>query len=483
MIGSGGGTRAATVDLEALTVSYVALPSVLFLGSWIFAPLGPLAAAALFVLVAWVVSGKRGERPVIPVRCWALAVGVAFGWCLLDGQGHFVYANSDWRVRDAVLLDLVEKPWPVIYRVDGSDFLLRAPIGYYLPAAIVGKAFGLRVAELCLAAYTWLGVSIVFVWLLRDSPTLRASLVRLLVFVLFSGMDILPTLARDNFNGPGDMIEWWARYLMYASNTTSLFWAPNHTLPGWMATAWLVAQDPRTISLRLGVLLVVLMPIAAPLTALGVLPLVVVAIVRKAWLARTLQPLAEALDPRVLAVALIVLALEVPYLLSGTGAIPAGLLSRLPFVGDDATRRYVEFAFFEFLLLALLLLKRAPRDPMVAISLIVLLTLPFFYFGPYNDLSMRTSIAALTVFAIVIGRWLSSPLRPPGDAGSRVLVVALLAVGAVTPAMEFIRVLSNPAWPLAVGSSLVEATTMRGTHYLAPADRPWLDRFVVAAAR
>lgn len=58
-----------------------------------------------------------------------------------------------------MLVDLVGDPWPATYAIDGVATLLRAPIGYFLPAALVGKLWGLRAAELALLAWTVLGVA------------------------------------------------------------------------------------------------------------------------------------------------------------------------------------------------------------------------------------------------------------------------------------------------------------------------------------
>ena len=272
------------------------------------------------------------------------------------------------------------------------------------------------------------------------------------------------------------MIEWWGKRYQYASDTTLLFWAPNHTLPGWIATAWLLSQDLRRMSIQRAVLFVVLAPIWAPLTALGIAPLVATAIGHRLWIDRDSGPVRDVFDFRVVVVSLVCIAMIFPYLVAGSGEVPIGYLSDIRWVGETAVARVIEFAIVEFAGLALLLVIREPRDPLLWVAIVVLLMLPFYYFGPYNDLVMRTSIPALMLIAIRMGRWLSTPVAPRELPFTRTLAIVLLAIGAVTPIMEFSRAFMESPWPMNVRSSVADVT--RGAHYLTPADQPWLERFL-----
>jgi hypothetical protein len=364
----------------------------------------------------------------------------------------------------------------VTYRVDGVDLVLRTPIGFYLPAAVVGKVLGVRAAELAFFAWTAAGVAMVFSLILRDRPGLVAASIRIVVFVAFSGMDILPTVAREYPHQIGAMIEWWPRFLCYSSSTTSLFWAPNHTLSGWIAMAWLLSRPPGQLSIPIAALFVVLMPISAPLTALGLAPIATVGIVHRLWIDRGHAFLRSIFDVRVLLSAAICITLIFPYLTAGAGAVDAGLMSDIPWVGEEYGLRYIEFVLVEFVGIAVLLLTRRPRDPLLWAAVAVLFLLPIFRFGPYNDLAMRGSVPALALLAIHAGRWLSVPVAKTHDLAARVAVIGLLSIGAVTPFMEIARVFIAPRWDMNVHASLVEVT--HGTHYLTPLDQPWLHRFL-----
>jgi hypothetical protein len=127
---------------------------------------------------------------------------------------------------------------------------------------------------------------------------------------------------------------------------------------------------------------------------------------------------------------------------------------------------YSRFVLFEFLALAAALwyFHRAGTDPLFfGLAVILLLVLPWFHFGPANDLVMRASIPALAVlmFAAVDG-W----ARPLALNGRGLLVTLLLAIGAITPASEIARALLLPAWKPDLNRSVFEVTR-GGPNYIA----------------
>ncbi len=473
------GAPATTTRVEALSLAYLALPNVLFVAGWVVWPLGPLVAAAMALAVLALrprpsSNGPTGIGPLaVPV------VAVAALWCVMAGLGHFVYANRDWVVRDAVLLDLVRDRWPVTYAIDGVTTLLRAPIGYFLPPALVGKLWGVRAAEIAMLAWTVAGVVLVFASMLRDRPPLRAASIRVVVFIVFSGMDIVGQVAHYKPYGLGEHLEWWAFLFQYSSQTTQLFWVPNHALPGWLAVAWLLGQRER-LPVAPAILFIVFAPLWSPLTAIGIAPIVGVALLRECRLRPLRETLRAFVDWRWWIPAAACCALVFPYLVIGGDKVASGATAAVRWVGEDIVPRYVEFVLFEFAGFALLLIRRDRGDPLPWAATAVLLALPFWHFGPYNDLAMRASIPALALLAIRLGAWLSTPLAATRDRGARAIAVALLAIGAVTPFMEFARVFIEPRWDMDVAASVPDVT--RGAHYLTPAGQPWIERFLAHPA-
>lgn len=471
-----GMRKESSTRIEALALVYLALPTILFLAGWIVAPLGLAAALALAIVIAAILLPSRHRWAPGPGALLLPIVVIASLWTVTAGVGHFIYANPDWLVRDAVLRDLVVDRWPVSYRLDGIDTLLRAPIGYFLPAAVVGKLFGLRTAAHALFAWTTLGVVLVFAMMLRDRPTPRAAVIRIVVFVVFSGMDIIGTLAHYDPHALGDHLEWWAFVFQYSSQTTQLFWVPNHALPGWIAVAWLLGRDLRRLPVAPAVLFVLLVPIWSPLTAIGVAPLVGAALLVRFARDRIRVPLRALVDWKVIVPTLVCLFLVYPYLTAGSDRVASGASGDLRWVGEQIVPRYIEFVLLEFAGFAVLLLRRDRHDALSWAAVVVLLALPIYRFGPFNDLAMRASIAPLTLIAIRVGTWLSTPRVFVRGAIAAGMAVVLLGIGAVTPFMEFARVFIEPRWSMNEDAAVPDVT--RGTHYLVPSAQPWLQRFV-----
>src|SRR6185312_15969430 len=148
---------------DRVVIFYLVLPLPIFLLGW----LEPWAALPLVLCVLYTLRPLAHSRPAsgprFPISMMQLTIACLVGcaWTVLGGTGHFVYANTDWYVRDAVLHDLVVSPWPVGYGLfDGKESLLRAPLGFYMPAALVGKSLGLSMAHLAMALWTAVGATL-----------------------------------------------------------------------------------------------------------------------------------------------------------------------------------------------------------------------------------------------------------------------------------------------------------------------------------
>lgn len=472
--------RVGASTLDAVALFYLAFPSFFYLCGWVAPAYGIPAALALAACL--VALPRDGFVAIRGFRLAATVIALAFAavWTVLGGLGHFVYANLDWITRDAVLLDLIRMPWPVVYDASSAHpaLLLRAPIGFYLPAAATGKLFGLRAAECALLLWTASGVFLTFMLLQRDRPRVPQLLVRLAVFVLFSGMDIVGTIAHYNPRGIGEHLEWWAFIFQYSSHTTQLFWVPNHALPGWIAIAWLLGYQGKRLPIASAIVMVALTPLWSPLTAIGLAPIFGVAIIAELVRDPGRRSVATVLDPRAVVVALICGALVYPYLLIGSGTVGYGMSSDIRWVGEDFFLRYIEFIVFEFALLAAVLLWRYRFEPLLLCAIAALLLLPLYRIGGANDLAMRASIPALALLAIRLGEWLSAPRLKAGEITARCLAIVLLAIGAITPFMEVARVFVEPRWDMDTEHSLVDVTRGYAPHYLTPRDQPWLDRFL-----
>ena len=257
----GAGATDLTV-LRRLTFAYLYVPALVFVACWLRPAIAAVLVAVLLAAL-WLALRERpaADAPATGGRGQAryaiAAVVVAVAWTLTSGIGGLGFQHSDWEKHNAMLKALVQHPWPVHFEptdiAGGVPSALVYYLGFYLPAAIAGKALGWTAANLALAGWALGGLVLVLLWLGRLVPTRRP--LALAVFVLASGMDVVGILLRRGWRFPEvDKIEWWHWPVQYSANETLWVWVPQHALGGWLSMALLLddvaaARTPGSIGL------------------------------------------------------------------------------------------------------------------------------------------------------------------------------------------------------------------------------------------
>lgn len=371
----------------------------------------------------------------------ALCFGISALLCLLGGELHLFSPTFDWMVRDAVLHDLVIEPWPVHYEIAGRDFLLRAPLGMYLLPAAVGKIFGLIAAHYVLFLQNTLVLGSLFLVFTATCRTWRARALILGVFVIFSGLDVLPCLIEGRL--PEWHLEVWVAALQYSSHLTQLFWVPHHALAGWsFVAAYLLWRRGSLSALSLGAIFTLCL-FWSPLAMMGALPFLIFALVSD-WRGARLH-LRDALGPGLILLGSLP---AVFYLMLDSGAVE----KRWLFIDHGYPFRYVAFILIELGLWLWIFHVRpkedseAPQQGDILIAIILLLLFPLYSIGFSNDFTMRASIPALAIVALAAAPRIGAMLQAR-DA-RRVVLIAGLVTAAITPAVEVARAIAKPTIPL-----------------------------------
>ena len=465
--------RASSVALTNQAI--VVLVSVLvFLPSALFATsLRPLPAIAIVCgccgAMALIVGrprtepGRLGERVHGPRLL--IAMGLALGLLLLGGETHLFYATSDWQIRDAVLSDLARNGLTA-YRIGDADYILRAPLGMYMGPALVGRVFGLFAAHLALVAQNALFLGSIFYLL----ATLGRGWTNLAVVVLFAGVSILG--AALLFGGTTHDVSFllrsgldaWHPYLQYSSSMVQLFWVPNHALPGFWLAVLLLLQRPSSPDVATVGVSVAGLAFWSPLAVIPVVPWLLFS------LARHWRPVLLSRRTWLGALAAAGFLPILVYMVVASSSIA----HTSPVGRPDFAFWYVLFILVQLPVLVFLSCewRQVPEEgrALVAINGLVLLVLPFFNFGPNNDLVMRGSIAPLAIVAFVFGSVvvdLTRQRRMGGFVGW-----ALVAASAPSAAVEIGRSLSTPRYAIST-CSLMEASRAAGSkgapsNYVAP---------------
>lgn len=452
---------ATPATLASLILATLGLQQLLlwrFLG---FSPLlYPIGAGLILLLVAGLrrmTGWAADEGP--SVRLFALCSAVSLLLFVLGGEGRFLYANFDWQVRSAVLRDLVIHPWPFAYVMGGPELLLRVPLGMYLPPALVGKALGFRAAELALLIQN----SLLLATLLALGATLfrgaAARVVALIVFVGFSGMDILGAMLTRR--PVYDHIEGWLGP-QYSSHVTQAFWVPQHAMAGWIGALlyllWREGRAPRTLFLAA----LPLLALMSPLSLMGLMPFAA-----HAGLDGLLRRKLGWRDVAWPALALAIATPSLLYLAAAGDTVGGGG------AGIDWPR-YLVFEMIEVAgyFLALLLAGEHRRFGGATFAIVagVLLLAPLGRIGDSVDFVMRASIPALMILSLTIADLIASPAKDRAMAIGRTIAVVVFAIGLATPALEIARAFRLPPSPETLCSYPGVASGGAAT-YVAPLDR------------
>jgi len=441
--------------LDALICAYLVLPLLLFCG-WFKWPVAlVLAALIIQALHNALKTAWRSGFDLRPAAVCAIVV-LSLAWIALSGVGHFSFANLDWVTRDAVLRDLTDTAWPPRYEGEGSlPTILRAPVGYYLPAAALGSMLGLHAADLLLYLWTVVGFALFLCAVTTLFSTKRQRFIACLLMIGFGGLDLIGVhLLEGRWAAWGEHVEWWAMFAQYSSNSTLMFWVPNHALPAWLGLVLVLRLWRRPELARITPLLAAAIPLWSPLSALGLAPFFIVALnwrrdLRLIFSLRYSWPL--------IAIGLLV----ARYITMDTQSLPHGW--NIHFFGKPSTfwSTYAAFCFLEFGLFALLLVPLRAFDARLGLALVILLVLPFFRFGPGNDLVMRCAIPALTILALATVR----PLADGGHSPWRFALIVVLCIGALGAAQEPERALMRSRWAL-TGKTLGEISQGRLPSYV-----------------
>lgn len=471
--------------LELAALGYLLAPMLLFVANWWQWPVALGLGGLLAFTAGSVARQSRGAGAPLGLALWSVLAVVALLWVGSSGLLGGLPLNEDWSVRMVVLRDLTVGAWPVGYGpLAGGESMLRFSMGYYLLPAGLGAALGgVETARLLLGLWTALGVLLFFALVVQCWSNRRPRAVAglLLILAFFSGMDILGFLLGQAYTPAlGEHIEWWTPWLQYSSQTTLLFWAPNHALPAWLGVALIWRHREGGLALAPAALLLLAAALWSPLACVGLLPLLALATLRQRSWQEWLQ---ELLRPAVLAT-LPPLALLAVFVSFGivTELLPTGRRELAEIVVAQANwYQWLCFELLEWGLLACALLAgvRRPLGWTFWAACALLVLLPLLRFGPGNDLVMRAGIAPVTLLLLCA----ADALARPGWVGRwRVAVLAILLVGSVTPLQELLRQTQEGSrWP-DKGRSMARYEG-HAWHYVGALREGWLARLLRSPVR
>ncbi len=449
--------------LPPISLLYLALPWALFFWGWLKTPLALIFLLLLsFPLLTLFREARAANRTDLPPLAWGkLAVLCLLALFLLglSGVGGMGYQDTDWFKHNAVLKDLVTLSWPVYYHGTMESVIsLVYYFAWYLPAALAGKLAGWLVANQFLFAWSLVGLILALLWFWALNR--KQSFIVLLVFGVFSGLDIvgralilplvvkfLPQYAELLI---WEHIEGWAIGWQYSAHLTQLFWVPHQALAGWIASGILFNGIQSGVGLKDRLYICSLTALWSPFITLGLTPFLLADFL-------TLQGSLVLRLRRYLSLSnlcgLAILALSALFYSAKLYEMPASLRIDIPsgfslsFAPNTQAKVFgalvmIIFCILEFGLYAWLARQgrrtwSLKERALFWAAVIWLMLLPLYRFGGANDLVMRASIPALFVIALFVSRALHQPEGLSRRA--RTMLLVLLIIGSITVLIELQR--------------------------------------------
>ena len=337
------------------------------------------------------------------------ALAVSF----VSGAGEYIYTLQDHEYRRAILRDLINYDWPVIYnyntqtnpeviKIFGIASGQRAfsyYFIYWMPAALAGKAFGFNVGNFVL--YLWNSIGI-FLCLLSTSAVIKKVTAWVpFIFVFFSGLDIIPNLVYELIHySDWRWFEGFVTSMSYVSNFRELASVFNQMIPCFLVVAiLLMSNNTRSMGLTAGILFCY-----SPWAVFGILPMVAAFLFGKNLRASKIsKTLYNTFSPANIASAVLILTIFGSYYMTNSGAVGYKGFAWEYFSNPGwFILAYIVFILIEVIPFALILYKREKYNPVFIAAFATLLILPFYRVSEMNDFTMRGSMPALFFFCILL---------------------------------------------------------------------------------
>ena len=190
-----------TIDYKKIVLAnliFCYIPVVLFLGGWcrweIAVPSCLLVGYMLYALYRKHIAPMPAEPLTLRPASWITLIAVTLFLAVIFGCGGVFAQFYDYPKHSAVVQDLSQRSWPVIYDDAVNPSMLTYYIGSYLFPGFIGQLFSSRiVGELMLGMVGWLGLILLLlnVFVLADARTTKKQIWAIVIFLFFTGM-ILP---------------------------------------------------------------------------------------------------------------------------------------------------------------------------------------------------------------------------------------------------------------------------------------------------
>jgi hypothetical protein len=403
--------------LKPVSLFYVFLPSLLFLLGWT-KPLIAVPASILLLVGAYLCSRPEGttietqDEPVFSPKLLFLILILTVVIVTISGIGGFSsYSVDSWK-HESFLKNLIQYDWPIGYENVGpekKEYMLATYIGYYLPAAAVGKVFGWYAANIFGLLWGILGIFLTVLWFQKVVG--KASFWLVIIFLFFGGMDIIgyailkawPQNASEvaftnldvwMFGLSTQKLPW-----ILPSNLTLLFLGPHHILPNWIILLMSLHQIFYRRSSRDILLLWAATPVGSAFFFVGMAPYVILGLL--------MTRLRKVFSFQNMVSALILVFLVGFFIISNNGKFPHGWIWEYYNLLEVWPLLFL-FCVLEFGLYAAYCPKNehpssnSPPRYWFWLSIITIFSCTMYKLGNHCEFTSKTTIPSMVVFVVCL---------------------------------------------------------------------------------
>lgn len=430
------------INARNIAYLYILLPIIIFMLGWMKPYFGipcTIVVIAAFLRMCRDKFDQRIHWNIENILSFLSCLILIFVIVIFSGIGGLTYQNLDHLFRNEIYEVLVKYDWPVYFSKTTGNHTARIGlcyyIGFWLPAAIVGKLFGVSAGYLFQILYAVIGLALVAYFFFAYFK--KVSFWQLLSFFFFSGLDIVGYLITHN--GAAPMFighpDWWVEIFEYSSFTAQLFWVYNQAIFAWLVTQLLFMQENnRYVLFILSSLL-----LTGTLPCAGLFPYIIYIVAKNI---SKCQGKTLSIELREI--------LSIDNILGG-GVI--GVVSSLYLFSNNAVsasssifalhnRRefilYIAFILLEVGIYLLIIYNKKYKSKLYWLTAAILCIYPLIQIGEGHDFCMRASIPALLILYVMVFDTLQE-YRTEHNYLKFATLAVILSIGAITPAMEFNR--------------------------------------------
>lgn len=228
--------------LKLVSLFYLILPVFVFFLAWVKVWLAvPVVLLCLWVCYQYSKSLDAQKNFELNRYQFVAVLLLALVWLSYSGVGGFGIKLHDHYKVYCLAKDISENSWPVAYEFEGKSYFLSSYLGYFISAPVIVGWISFEAIHVFLFVYGLMGLFLGLLWLLLLTEV--KAFWAVVVFILVGGFDLAGYFFQNglSFSEHIPQFYWWNSlntkdYLLYHGNSNLLFWAAPHALPAWVAS-------------------------------------------------------------------------------------------------------------------------------------------------------------------------------------------------------------------------------------------------------